>query len=507
MKAGKYSIKELFNNRYVSQIVIPEIQRDYVWGKKEVEGLLNSIHGDFENYKEGIAINCGSEIDTEIRNAFEQYYKKQRFSCNIGFIYAYNDPQYTGKYFLIDGQQRLTTIYLILLVLASEKTDFRDKFEKLYTFSGLPIIDYRVREASHYLLKEVIANYCKKGIEIADQSWFHKDYKSDKTISSIVTNIEYIKTYIREKDIINDEFIDYVQNFIEFWYFDTNISEQGEELYIYMNARGEQMQENENLKADLLGKIKSPSNSNQSLSELKDEWGIKWEEWQHFFWINRKENSNADKGFNEFINCIAGFENYIKDNRIIYTKEEFENIEKGKKNQIAYSTILNMFCENGLDTISHYMEGLNYLFDKENIKKFKDKYADITWVEKCLSEILSIVNSNSTNWFADVKDSNRGTEHSRMVFIWSLLHYLNTKDKISTTNDEIFRVLRLYYMRFNNYNRSVKSIKTDVENLNSGIWKLDAENEENKKYNWYNKINAAEITKYEENNLVITLIK
>ncbi len=155
MKAGKYSIKELFNNRYVDQIVIPEIQRDYVWGKKEVEGLLNSIKENFEDFKKGIEINQISKDDEEINKAFEQYYKKQKFSCNIGFIYAYNDPEYSGKYFLIDGQQRLTTIYLLLLVLASEKLEFREKFTKLYTLSGLPIIDYRVREASHYLLKEV----------------------------------------------------------------------------------------------------------------------------------------------------------------------------------------------------------------------------------------------------------------------------------------------------------------------------------------------------------------
>ena len=119
MKAGKYSLKELFNNRYVNQIVIPEIQRDYVWGKNQVEGLLNSIHEDFENFKKGIDINQLPQLEVEIQKAFKEIYNKQKYACNIGFIYAYNDPEYSGKYFLIDGQQRLTTIYLILLVLAS----------------------------------------------------------------------------------------------------------------------------------------------------------------------------------------------------------------------------------------------------------------------------------------------------------------------------------------------------------------------------------------------------
>ena len=348
MKAGKYSLKELFNNRYVNQIVIPEIQRDYVWGKNQVEGLLNSIHEDFENFKKGIDINQLPQLEVEIQKAFKEFYNKQKYACNIGFIYAYNDPEYSGKYFLIDGQQRLTTIYLILLVLASEKPDFRGKFIKLYTHSGLPIIDYRVREASHYFLKEVIDNYHNNGIEITNQSWFYNDYKNDKTISSIVSNIQIIKGFLNEKGLINDDFIDYIQNYIEFWYFDTNISEQGEELYIYMNARGEQMQENENLKADLLGKLNVPVDSPKSLSELKNNWGKKWEEWQQFFWVNRNGNPNADKGFNEFVNCIAGLENYLGNKQIVYTKEEFDNGDRGKKNQIAYSDILSQFDESGL---------------------------------------------------------------------------------------------------------------------------------------------------------------
>ena len=93
MKAGKYSVKELCNNRYVEQIIIPEIQRDYVWGKKEVEGLLNSIKEDFVEFKKGIELNLIPQEDEEIKRAFEQYYKKQKYSCNIGFIYAYNDPE------------------------------------------------------------------------------------------------------------------------------------------------------------------------------------------------------------------------------------------------------------------------------------------------------------------------------------------------------------------------------------------------------------------------------
>lgn len=36
MKTGRYNIKQLLTNPEVEQIIIPEIQRDYVWKKQNV---------------------------------------------------------------------------------------------------------------------------------------------------------------------------------------------------------------------------------------------------------------------------------------------------------------------------------------------------------------------------------------------------------------------------------------------------------------------------------------
>jgi uncharacterized protein with ParB-like and HNH nuclease domain len=116
MKAGKYSVRELFVNSYIDQIIIPEIQRDYVWGEEQIIGLLESVLEDYNKYKNG-EVPLESN-DLEIKALFKDFYKKQKYSSNIGFLYAYNDPEYVGKYFLIDGQQRITTVYLLLLALS-----------------------------------------------------------------------------------------------------------------------------------------------------------------------------------------------------------------------------------------------------------------------------------------------------------------------------------------------------------------------------------------------------
>src|SRR5690606_24836508 len=106
------------------------------------------------------------------------------------------------------------------------------------------------------------------------------------------------------------------------------VSEQGEELYIYMNARGEQIQGNENIKANLLGQLNSEA-SGEKLIETKNSYGVIWEGWQDYFWKKRNKNENADQGFNEFLTCISGLrENAINKKEKFYSKEQFEKNEK-----------------------------------------------------------------------------------------------------------------------------------------------------------------------------------
>src|SRR5690606_3913703 len=125
-----------------------------------------------------------------------------------------------------------------------------------------------------------------------------------------------------------EAFYEYIEDFVEFWYFDTNISEQGEELYIYMNARGEQMQANENIKADLLSKLDT--------TEEKNKYGKLWEDWQDYFWVNRGDNENADKGFNTFLSwckLLKSIENRYQHNTELTAEEieDFADFIRGKE--------------------------------------------------------------------------------------------------------------------------------------------------------------------------------
>ncbi|WP_319231102.1 DUF262 domain-containing protein [Draconibacterium orientale] len=321
MSKSQYTIGDLFGNKDFHQIVIPEIQRDYVWSIDNVEKLLISIIEDAKKQAEKesrVSEALLNALSPEEREDFIRFQEKTKTISNVGFIYAYEDKELKRRIFLIDGQQRLTTLYLILLATAIVNDKF-SYFRSRYFDKGIPKIGYKVRESAHDFIRRFV-DYLLSGGKLNDvknQYWYLKDFENDRTIRSVLRNYEYIFQYINERKIT----LEFLEKNVEMWFFDIDKSSQGEELYIYMNSRGETVQANENIKAELL----------EGLSEEeKIKGGEKWETWQNFFWKNKDDNSCADEGFNEFLRWIkiieqicrkpeksvAKHSNYIKSIRV-----------------------------------------------------------------------------------------------------------------------------------------------------------------------------------------------
>lgn len=297
MKTGRYNMKQLLSNPEVDQIIIPEIQRDYVWHKQNVLGLLGSILAHYKQ-KESLSldIKCkGKELSEDIQHYLTEEYLRIRYNTHVGFIYAYHDPTYSGKLFLIDGQQRITTISLLLLAAYCESSDkgYKNDYKKEYFKNSLPNLDYKVRETAHDFVVSFI-DYAinHEDTDFKQSSEYYDIYSKDVTANSILDNYQTIVDFLEEHHVLRERknFIEYLENYIEFNYFDTNLSEQGERLYLYMNSRGEELSEQENVKALLIAK------SSQKLDDSE-----MWENWQNFFWVKRGDNPNADKGFESFL--------------------------------------------------------------------------------------------------------------------------------------------------------------------------------------------------------------
>lgn len=437
----------------LNNIIVPEIQREYVWGnnKNVIEKFLESIKGDEEKF---YCDKC-KNIDKE--------------EMNVGFLYSYKpsyaileNERYLDEY-LIDGQQRFTTLFLLLLFLSVKENRIKE-FLKIIRFDKEQrhcCFDYKVRNLTHDFLIDLLTKIEEsqdktQNIKFFDEltekgfnySWFLNDYKNDMTIQSM------LNTLLRIKKIFKDEYkyYNYILTKISFWHFKTEVTSQGEELYITMNSRGEVLSQNENQKGIIIQK------------EVDSK---KWEEMQDFFWKYKDKNENADKGFNEFLNCTAGLLNYYENKNIFLKGEDF------KKNNIdeKYYNCLDM------KHIFTYYEVLKNLYDSYDKQQFKDNLKWIDYIIKEIKDILNNKNNKRTNWFCEFNNPNNGDDHNKMVFMWFVFLLLEQKKENVLTNKEI-RALRYIWLRYNNYDRSVTKIKDKVNMFINEKLNEDNENEE-----------------------------
>lgn len=407
-----------------NNFIIPEIQREYVWGENE-----NVIVKFLTDLKQKIGLACS-----------HCHLPSSGKKMNIGFLYTYK-PDYVKiehERFLdenlIDGQQRLTTLFL-LLFFSSLKEDRKQEFLTLIRFEDKlkMSFDFKVRDLTRRFLLELVekVDTLDELQKVTNYTWFLKDYKNDVSIKSILKALKFIN------QVFNDEvkYFSHIINYVVFWHFKTEVTSQGEELYITMNARGEQLADNEITKAALM------MHDSQIV-----QWGSKWEKWQQFFWKHRnkkEKNSNADKGFNAFIFCISGLEYYLH-------KSEGRQAEKRIERLID------------LGKIETYITAFDKLLSLKD--SFATNYTYSAWIDQCISLIWKIINEEEIDWFVDYLDKNKSTERNRMVFMWSWLYYLTQNDHLGNVNaDDVFRMLRFFYVRYHNFNRSVSTLKKTLD--------------------------------------------
>lgn len=312
--------------------IVPEIQREYVWGNNDYQILdkfFNDIKEAFKETKDNnnsIQINelqkmldvVDEQTKTGILNAIEKLSKRD---LNIGFLYSYKPYyNYIGDkvdVYLIDGQQRLTTLFLTLFYLSLKEKSNGEDFYNLIRFDvKLEKIgfDYRVRTLTHNFLIDLI-QHCRKldDLEnITEQNWFLADYSNDVTVKSMLGAIKLLGKHFKEDSC---EYYQFVKKQIRFWHFKTEETSQGEELYITMNSRGQQLADNETVRAKLF--------ENPNIKANQIQWGERWERWQDFFWKNKIEDGNADIGLNQFLRWVNIIECFLN--------EKYEIKEVGEK--------------------------------------------------------------------------------------------------------------------------------------------------------------------------------
>ena len=420
----------------LNNMIVPEIQREYVWGNNSdiLEKFL-------------------IELEKKAAPCEECHHVHGNKNINVGFLYSYK-PSYVKHEserildeFLIDGQQRITTLFLLLLFRATIENridDFmticrvdEDEFELGF--------NYKVRSLTQKFLIQLIKHAKKEGnnafnfITDLDNTpyWFLDDYKKDPTVMSMISALRSIRKTFGNT---SNYYFDYLLTNIHFWHFKTEATSQGEELYITMNSRGEQLSDNEMQKSRVL-----PS------SDLF-RYGREWESWQTLFWRNRNrgnsKNTNADKGFNNFLACIEGLE--------CFNEPSLRN------------TNLN------IETLQTYIKGLIYICSPEFRKKVSDIYTSLYtgWFDSYIFFLWKELNTYDGRW--DIIDprggdqalrndyKNKSIARNKSMLFWPWMTYFKKCGDI-IDDSLLIQLLHFYYIRYQCYKRSSTSIETIVK--------------------------------------------
>ena len=211
-----------------SAIIIPKIQRDYAQGRPDQELLRNRFL---------------SFLFTAIENPSAP-------DVVHDFIYGSRDKE--GRFYPVDGQQRLTTLFLLGVYLGKRLELSDDEMEFLRKFS------YETRDSSKQFCQKLheISSEHWKGIRkwVEQQWWYNSEWASDPTITSMLTMLEAIDNHFGEAEIEKGVWDRYKRNIL-FDRINLDELESTDTLYIKMNSRGKALTDFEHFKAELEGYV------------------------------------------------------------------------------------------------------------------------------------------------------------------------------------------------------------------------------------------------------------
>lgn len=210
----------------LNKIAIPLIQRDYAQGR--IDNDVNRVRSRF--------------LDSLYKAITEE---------PITLDFVYGDIDEKGTMTPLDGQQRLTTLFLLHWYAAKKENISEDKYVFLNRFS------YETRYSARYFCAELVKFAPSFEIELSsdikNQAWFPFDWKNDPTISSMLVMLDAIDERFKDvPDIWNR-----LENKAITFYF-LPIKDMGltDELYIKMNSRGKPLTLFEHFKAELEREIR-----------------------------------------------------------------------------------------------------------------------------------------------------------------------------------------------------------------------------------------------------------
>lgn len=370
------------------KIEIPIIQRDYAQGREDKFEIRN---------------NFLSALEYSISN---------NQPIQLDFIYG---SKVGGSFQPLDGQQRLTTLFLLHWYALTKEKKPQDTKNKLGRFS------YETRITSREFCQALINNTIdiedNIGLsdKIRDSKWFFLSWNKDPTIDAMLRTIDDINKKFYKIENLWDKLT--AQNSISFYYVELDEIGLTDDLYIKMNARGKLLSPFENFKASFEKLIED--NGWEQDKEQLGKFAFKIDtDWTDFFWRHFRRNNAIDNSLMKFLSTIVMIRASIEriPDRINLISQLNDNYNSLKPSYISEETFdyiyrcFNFYCNlNNLDILNI------------NIPFFRH-----TPMKNFFNEVVSMESSSS---------------YTQKVYFYALTEYLLRNKEID--NDKLMEWMRV----------------------------------------------------------------
>lgn len=400
IKSDKWDIKEVFKQWYC----IPNYQRPYVWEKDQIIDLLDDIYIACDKDKESDYF-LGSLVLKETKNK--------------DYI----------EYDVLDGQQRLTTLFLLTAVIRDltdneqrQNTCHESIFQKGNPDDNIPErlrLIFEIRND----VKEFIDEYIKQengtasitSIKIEDLA---QNKSVDKSVYNMANAILYMREYLQEKIQKNANFLDkffpFFRNKVILIYVASQNLDDAFRMFTVLNNRGIKLRNADILKADNLSLVKE--------KDKQQEYAKNWEKIENYFgdefdnFLSQLQSILTKQKAS--LTLLKEFENNIfAKNKLTKGNDFFDFVHKYKKHyEELFENNGNLELKNLLTLMKVGFESeiwiaplLRYYnkFGKENLlqftKKLNNKFAS-DWISG-LTPTIRIMNMNNIIDMIDKLDS------------------------------------------------------------------------------------------------------
>ena len=353
MNKNIYTFWELLNEH---PVVIPQIQRDYAYGRddEKAKSVCNNLLSSFQ------------EVLTP-----DSLEEAKMVPLTLDFVYG----SIRGEVDLnpLDGQQRLTTLFLLHLYAAvkENRTEEKKKLKKFY---------YETRQSANNFCHNLIDVFMLKAdsskplsCQIMDSPKYLPSFKADPTISSMLVVLDRISERFSGIANLWEKLTN--ERRIIFYFHELGKFGLSDDLYIKMNSRGKSLTNYELYKSDFLEflKLQYPGFKDKFSDKLDTIWtDILWKHAE----LDTKGNRNirsVDDGFMNLFSNVSVMLYHVRtddnfsDNNGKDSKHLVSAFDKQFTSEDEINTLYNIFTliEKALtdDSMSKYKDGIFYQND------------------------------------------------------------------------------------------------------------------------------------------------